>query len=167
MPGPPQRDARPPQTGVADRAPEFLTFSLGAEYGIDVQKVQEIRRYEAPTRIPNAPAWISGVMPLRGAVVPIVDLRARLGMDALAYGASTVTIVVDVDGASTGLVVDAVHDVARIDRDDIRMSGAQLDRLQADYLAGIATVRAADAERTLALLDIDRLMRASSACRPN
>ena len=156
--GSPQRDVHPHRLGVEDGAPEFLTFSLGAEYGIDVQKIQEIRRYEEPTRIPGAAPWISGVMHLRGTVVPVVDLRARLGMDAVAYGASTVTIVVDIDGVSTGLVVDAVHDVSRIDRGDVQMSGQQLSHLRADHLAGIATVRADDGQRTLALLDIDRLM---------
>ncbi|PKO26680.1 MAG: chemotaxis protein CheW, partial [Betaproteobacteria bacterium HGW-Betaproteobacteria-9] len=65
---------------AAGKKAEFLTFRLGAEeYGIDILRVQEIRSYEEPTRIANAPAFIKGVVNLRGVIVPVVDLRTKLG----------------------------------------------------------------------------------------
>ena len=78
---------------------EFLTFRLGAEeYGIDILKVQEIRSYEAPTRIANSPAFIKGVVNLRGVIVPIVDLRMKLGCESAEYNTFTVVIVLNVKG---------------------------------------------------------------------
>src|ERR1039458_8875756 len=77
-----------------DEVNQFLTFTLGAEeYGIDILKVQEIKGYSAITHIPNAPVHVKGVMNLRGTVVPVVDLRAKFGMEAVEYGKFTVIIV--------------------------------------------------------------------------
>src|SRR5215468_2585255 len=82
---------------------EFLTFRLGAEeYGIDILRVQEIRSYEQPTRIANAPAFIKGVVNLRGVIVPIVDLRLKLGCATAEYNGFTVVIVLNVKGRVVG-----------------------------------------------------------------
>src|SRR3954447_24297314 len=100
---------------------EFLTFRLGAEeYGIDILKVQEIRSYEAPTRIANAPAFIKGVVNLRGVIVPIVDLRLKLGCDSNAYNSFTVVIVLNVKGRVVGAVVDSVSDVLELPGDAVK-----------------------------------------------
>ena len=73
---------------------EYLTFRLGGEeYGIDILRVQEIRSYEQPTRIANAPHFIKGVVNLRGVIVPIVDLRLKFGCDSAEYNDFTVVIV--------------------------------------------------------------------------
>ena len=104
---------------------EFLTFRLGAEeYGIDILKVQEIRSYEAPTRIANAPAFIKGVVNLRGVIVPIVDLRLKLGCDSNDYNSFTVVIVLNVRGRVVGAVVDSVSDVLELSRDSIKPAPA-------------------------------------------
>ena len=98
---------------------EYLTFRLGAEeYGIDILRVQEIRSYEAPTRIANAPAFLKGVVNLRGVIVPIVDLRLKLGCDSAEYNHFTVVIVLNVRGRVVGAVVDSVSDV-------LELAGAQ------------------------------------------
>ena len=69
-------------SGRTSQGGEFLTFRLGAEeYGIDILRVQEIRSYEQPTRIANAPSFVKGVVNLRGVIVPIIDLRLKLGCD--------------------------------------------------------------------------------------
>ena len=82
---------------------EFLTFRLGGEeYGIDILRVQEIRSYEEPTRIANAPSFIKGVVNLRGVIVPIVDLRLKLGCDTAEYNGFTVVIVINVRGRVVG-----------------------------------------------------------------
>ena len=96
---------------------EFLTFRLGEEeYGIDILRVQEIRSYEQPTRIANAPAFIKGVVNLRGVIVPIVDLRLKLGCDTAEYNSFTVVIVLNVKGRVVGAVVDSVSDVLELAR---------------------------------------------------
>src|SRR5262245_53933128 len=104
---------------------EFLTFRLGAEeYGIDILRVQEIRSYEAPTRIANAPAFIKGVVNLRGVIVPIVDLRLKLGCESAEYNHFTVVIVLNVRGRVVGAVVDSVSDVLELNGEQIRPAPA-------------------------------------------
>ena len=135
---------------------EYLTFRLGTEeYGIDILKVQEIRSYEAPTRIANAPEFIKGVVNLRGVIVPIVDLRVKLNCDSSQFNSFTVVIVLNVRGRVVGAVVDSVSDVLELTKDQIRpapeMTAAAVDTT---YITGIATV----AERMLILMDIEGLM---------
>src|SRR6476661_9217520 len=92
---------------AAAKAGEYLTYRLGAEeYGVDIQKVQEIRSCETPTRIPGAPAYVKGVVNLRGVIVPIVDLRLKLGCAQAEYTDFTVVIVLAVAGRVLGVVVD-------------------------------------------------------------
>ena len=107
--------------GRTSQCGEFLTFRLGAEeYGIDILRVQEIRSYEQPTRIANAPSFIKGVVNLRGVIVPIVDLRMKLGCDSAEYNTFTVVIVLNVKGRVVGAVVDSVSDVLELSRDSIK-----------------------------------------------
>ncbi|MCU0969411.1 MAG: chemotaxis protein CheW [Rubrivivax sp.] len=142
---------------------EFLTFRLGAEeYGIDILRVQEIRSYEPPTRIANAPAFIKGVVNLRGVIVPIVDLRLRLGCDSAEYNGFTVVIVLNVRGRVVGTVVDSVSDVLELDKSQIRPAPELSSNVDARYITGIGTVRTgqgdAETERMLILMDIEALM---------
>ena len=134
---------------------EFLTFHLGAEeYGIDILKVQEIRSYEPPTRIANAPAFIKGVVNLRGVIVPIVDLRLRLGCENAEYSAITVVIVLNVKGRVVGAVVDSVSDVLELAKDTIKPAPEMASAVDASFITGIGSV----GERMLILLDIEGLM---------
>jgi len=133
---------------------EFLAFRLGdEEYAIDILKVQEIRAHEAVTRIANAPAYLKGVINLRGTIAPIVDLRVKLGMERLA-DASAVAIILNLDGRVMGMVVDAVSDVVALAEDEVKPApefGAVVD---ARFISGIATM----GERMMILVDITRLM---------
>src|SRR5690606_20343983 len=100
---------------------EYLTFTLGAEeYGIEILKVQEIRGYEAVTRIANAPPYIKGVMNLRGTIVPIVDLRIKFNLGEPTYDQFTVVIILNLHGRTIGIVVDGVSDVIALDGEQIR-----------------------------------------------
>src|ERR1022692_1377471 len=91
---------------------EFLAFKLGAEeYGIDILRVQEIRSYEEPTRIANAPAFVKGVVNLRGVIVPIIDMRMRFNLEQVGYESFTVVIVLNIGRRVVGMVVDGVSDV--------------------------------------------------------
>jgi len=146
-------------TEATARAREFLTFKLGGEeYGIDILKVQEIRGYEAVTRIANAPAFIKGVVNLRGVIVPIVDLRVKFDLGEARYDTFTVVIILNVAGRVVGAVVDSVSDVLALNGQQIKPAPEFNSLLQADYITGLATVPAVDGERLLILVDIERLM---------
>jgi purine-binding chemotaxis protein CheW len=134
---------------------ELLTFTLGAEnYGLDILKVREIRGYEVPTRIANTPAFIKGVINLRGHIVPIVDLRVKLGVGAADYDATTVVIILDVLDRLIGVVVDGVSDPVSLAPDDIKAAPEFGSALDTQYIMGLATVEG----RLLILVDIEKLM---------
>ena len=138
---------------------EFLTFRLGAEeYGIDILRVQEIRSYEQPTRIANAPAFIKGVVNLRGVIVPIIDLRLKLGCDTAEYNTFTVVVVLNVRGRVVGAVVDSVSDVLELGKDHIKPAPELNSSVDANFITGIGTIKSGEAERMLILMDIEGLM---------
>jgi purine-binding chemotaxis protein CheW len=142
-------------TFAASGGGEFLTFRLGAEeYGIDILKVQEIRSYEPPTRIANAPAFIKGVVNLRGVIVPIVDLRVKLGCDSVEYNGFTVVIVLNVKGRVVGAVVDSVSDVLELAGEAIKSAPEMHTAVDTGFITGIGSV----AGRMLILIDIEQLM---------
>ena len=146
-------------TAVVAAAGEYLTFRLGAEeYGIDILKVQEIRSYETPTRIAHAPAFMKGVVNLRGVIVPIVDLRLRLGCDAAEINAFTVVIVLNVRGRVVGAVVDSVSDVLELARDSIKPAPEMSSAIDSGFITGIASMKGEGGERMLILMDIEALM---------
>ena len=139
---------------------EFLTFRLGGEeYGIDILRVQEIRSYEPPTRIANAPAFVKGVVNLRGTIVPIVDLRIKLGCERIDYDSFTVVIVLNVRGRVVGAVVDSVSDVLQLAAERVKpapqLSSGNVDT---SYITGIANVPGDEKDRMLILVDIEALM---------
>ena len=134
---------------------EFLTFRLGAEeYGIDILRVQEIRSYEEPTRIANSPHFIKGVVNLRGVIVPVVDLRIKLGCESVEYNGFTVVIVLNVKGRVVGAVVDSVSDVLELAKDQINQAPEMSTTVDTTFITGIASV----GERMLILMDIESLM---------
>jgi purine-binding chemotaxis protein CheW len=134
---------------------EFLTFRLGAEeYGIDILRVQEIRSYEAPTRIANAPSFIKGVVNLRGVIVPVVDLRIKLNCEKVEYNGFTVVIVLNVRGRVVGAVVDSVSDVLELSQELIKPAPEMNTTVDTGFITGIASV----GERMLILMDIEALM---------
>ena len=124
------------------------------EYGIDILKVQEIRSYESPTRIANAPPFIKGVVNLRGVIVPIVDLRLKLACESAEYNSFTVVIVLNVKGRVVGAVVDSVSDVLALDKDTIKPAPEMSSAVDTSFITGIGSV----ADRMLILMDIEGLM---------
>jgi len=134
---------------------QYLTFALGGEeYGVEILKVQEIRGYTSITPIPNTPAHIKGVMNLRGAIVPVVDLRRTLAMPATEYSPFSVIIVVTVGTRVMGLIVDAVSDVLDVARTDIHPTPDFGTRIDARFIQGMARV----GDKLVVLLDIDRVL---------
>ncbi|ODU08321.1 MAG: chemotaxis protein CheW [Rubrivivax sp. SCN 71-131] len=143
-----------PATPTAEGG-EFLTFRLGGEeYGIDILRVQEIRSYEPPTRIANAPHFIKGVVNLRGVIVPIIDLRLKLGCDSAEYNAFTVVIVLNVKGRVVGAVVDSVSDVLELTSEHIKPAPELNSNVDGSFITGIGSV----GDRMLILMDIEGLM---------
>lgn len=134
---------------------QFLSFQLGAEeYGIDILRVQEIRAYEKATRIPNTPAFIKGVINLRGVIVPVVDLRMKFGFETAEYNEVTVVVVLNVADRTIGIVVDKVSDVLTLGADDIRPAPEFTARVDNAFVRGLATLD----QRMLIIADIERLM---------
>ena len=139
---------------------EVLSFRLGAEeYGIDILCVQEIRGYEAPTRIANAPNFIKGVVNLRGVIVPVVDMRLRFGLEDVQYNDFTVVIVLNVADRTIGMVVDSVSDVLELPAGQVRPAPEFNGAVEASFITGIATLKQGEAERMLILMDIESVMR--------
>jgi purine-binding chemotaxis protein CheW len=147
-----------PASKAAPTHGEYLTFRLGGEeYGIDILRVQEIRSYEAPTRIANAPAFLKGVVNLRGVIVPIMDLRVKLNCETAEFNAFTVVIVLNIRGRVVGAVVDSVSDVLELAGDAIKPAPSMNAQVDMSYITGIANV----GERMLILMDIQELMSAA------
>jgi purine-binding chemotaxis protein CheW len=150
-----QLDTLSSQISFATDGSQFLTFRLGQEeYGVEILKVQEIKGYSAITPVPNTPAYLKGVMNLRGTIVPVVDLRAKFAMAEAEYNQFTVIIVLTVGTKVMGLIVDAVSDVLNIPKKDIQPTpdfGAQVD---AEFISGMAKA----GEKLVVLLDIDRVL---------
>ncbi|WP_088280405.1 chemotaxis protein CheW [Ideonella sp. A 288] len=148
-----------PLAAAAAMPKEFLSFRLGGEeYGIDILRVQEIRSYEAPTRIANALPFLKGVVNLRGVIVPIVDLRLKLGCETAEYTDCTVVIVLNVRDRVIGAVVDSVSDVLALGADSIKAAPEMNASVDANYIMGIGCIKSGDVERMLILTDIEALM---------
>ena len=140
---------------AVEKAREYLTFRLGGEeYGIDILAVQEIRSYESPTRLANAPSFIKGVINLRGVIVPIVDLRVKLGCDSADYNDFTVVIVLNVNGTEIGTVLDGVSDVVALTESAIKASPQFQGHVDSSFITGIAKL----GDRMLVIMDIRSLM---------
>ncbi len=134
---------------------QYLTLRLGKEeYAIDILRVQEIRSYEAPTRMVNAPAFIKGVVNLRGVIVPIVDLRMKLNLDKVEYNEFTVVIILNVRGTVIGAVVDSVSDVVTLAADAIKPAPQFETTLDTRFITGLANV----GERMLIVMNMEALM---------
>ena len=144
---------------AAETSEQYLTFMLaGEEYGVDILRVQEIKGWDKVTRIPHTPDYVLGVINLRGAVVPILDLRRRFGLETVEFGPTTVVIVVRVMSGrgerTVGVVVDAVSEVYNVDAADTKPPPDVCGSVDTMFVKGLATVE----EKMLILLDIDRLI---------
>ena len=148
-------DTATPAPPVITNIREFLTFKLGQEeYGIDILRVQEIRSYEAPTRMANMPAFIKGVVNLRGVIVPVLDMRLKFDLPEVSYNDFTVVIVLNIGHKVVGMVVDGVSDVISFTPAELKPVPEFSSTIGNDYLLAIGAVQ----ERMLILLDIEKLM---------
>lgn len=150
------------QTGPKPRLETCLKFSLGGEtFAMPVEPVQQIVRISSITRVPHAPRPIRGVTNLRGRVIPVIDLRVRVGLPAAQIDRSSRIIAVSSRGRVIGLLVDSVHQVMHLDLNLIQRPPEDVLTVESDYIAGVYH----QGESLILLLDVDRalIVRDSSA----
>jgi len=151
------RRAPPPEAAAEPSL--VLTFQLGGElFAIAIRTIKEIIEYRRPTEVPSMPASVLGVINLRGAVVPVMDLQARLGRPAAVVGRRTCIVIVEVadgdESLTVGVVVDAVSEVLEIPPEDIEPAPSFGARVAAEFIAGMGKVRG----RFVILLDVARVL---------
>ncbi len=133
---------------------QLVTFKLGSEeFGVDILKVQEINRMMNITKIPNAPTFVEGVINLRGKIIPIVDLRKRLGFKDKAYDKSTRIIVVELDGLVLGFIVDSVSEVLRVPDNTVEPPPSMVAGIESEYIEGVGKLD----DRLLILLELKKI----------
>ena len=144
-----------PSRAVREQTREVLVFVLGGEeYAVDILKVQEIRGYEKVTPIPAAPAYLKGVVNLRGIIVPVIDMRIKFGLADPRYDSFTVVIILRVGGRVIGIVVDAVSDVVQLAASEVKPAPALGSVVDSGFLAGLAT----PGGRMILLLEIEKFL---------
>ncbi len=134
---------------------QLVTFKIAEEeFGVDILKVQEIIRMMPITKVPNAPAFVEGVINLRGKVIPVIDMRKRFGMQAAPHDSQTRIKVMDLAGQIVGFVVDAVCEVLRIKESTVEPPPAVVAGIGSEYMRGVGKLE----DRLLILLDLDKLL---------
>jgi len=143
------------RSGAREATREVLVFVLGKEeYGVDILKVQEIRGYEKVTPIPGAPAYLKGVVNLRGIIVPVIDLRIKFGLADPRYDSFTVVIVLRLASRVIGMVVDGVSDVVALTASEVKPAPQLGSLVDGSFLAGLAT----QGDRMVLLMDIEKFL---------
>ncbi|TDX47824.1 chemotaxis protein CheW [Orenia marismortui] len=134
---------------------QFLTFKvMEEEYGVDVLKVQEIIRYINPTKMPNAPEVVKGVINFRGEVIPVIDLRKKFGLELRDYDNFTVIIVLEIKDKIVGVIVDQVSDIISFSKEDIQDDldfGSEVDMT---FIRGMAKLE----DRLVMLLELNKIV---------
>jgi purine-binding chemotaxis protein CheW len=134
---------------------QFITFTLDAqEYGVDIMRVREIKGWTEPTALPQSPAYVRGVINLRGIIVPILDLRARFGMGATTTTRMHVVIIVITDTRTTGLLVDAVSDIISVEPGSVRPVPQMDLPTEESFLEGLVALD----DRMVTLVSLDGLI---------
>jgi purine-binding chemotaxis protein CheW len=124
------------------------------EFGVDILKVQEIIRTVEITRVPKSPAFVEGVINLRGKIVPVIDLRTRFGIEKKAHDGETRIIVVELPDKVVGFLVDKVKEVIRVEKNVIEPPPELTTNISANYITGVAKLQ----DRLLILLDLDKVL---------
>ncbi|HTY37420.1 MAG TPA: chemotaxis protein CheW [Bacteroidota bacterium] len=145
------------QSGTGDNELlQLVSFKIGGEeFGVDILRVQEINRMMDVTKIPNAPSFVDGVINLRGKVIPVIDLRSRLGMERKERDTNTRIVVIEVHRRIVGFVVDSVSEVLRIPRSVTEPPPSIAGGVNEDYITAVGKLE----DRLLILLDLERILR--------
>lgn len=134
---------------------QLVVFDLASEhYGVDISDVREIMRMQNITKVPGAVSYVEGVINLRGKVLPVLDLRKRLGLKVAEQTAESRIVVVDIADGEVGVIVDAVTEVLRVPNSAIEPPSSMVAQGNSDYLRGIAKLT----DRLIILLDLNKLL---------
>lgn len=137
---------------------QLVSFKIGEEeFGVDILSVQEINRMSQITKVPNTPDFIEGVINLRGRIIPVIDLRVKLGMTRKEHGKNTRIVVVELKGQTIGFIVDEVSEVLRISKDITEAPPEMVGGVRSDYITSIGKLE----DRLLILLDLEKILSAS------
>jgi len=143
------------QLGGMSEILQLVTFRLGnEEYAVDILRVQEINRMKEITRVPNTPAYVEGVINLRGKVIPVVNLRHKFSLDDKDDDTQSRIMIMDIQGITMGLVVDGVSEVLRIPGDIVEPTPPMASNISTEFIKGIAKLE----DRLIILLDMDMLV---------
>jgi purine-binding chemotaxis protein CheW len=134
---------------------QLVVFDVGDEsFGVDIDSVQEIIRMQVITRVPGAPEFVEGIINLRGRIIPVIDLRRRIGLARAAVSKSSRIVVVEIDGPTVGMIVDGVSEVLRLSEESVEPPSSVVSSDDSDYIKGIAKLD----DRLITLLQLDRLL---------
>ncbi len=134
---------------------QLVSFLIGnEEFAVDILKVQEINRLQQITKIPNSPDYVDGVINLRGRVIPVIDLRTRIGIARKEHDKNTRVVVVELDGKTIGFVVDAVSEVLRIPGSITEPPPPLTANINSEYITAVGKLE----DRLLILLDLDKIL---------
>ncbi len=137
---------------------QLVSFKIGdEEFGVDILSVQEINRMSQITKVPNTPDFIEGVINLRGRIIPVIDLRVKLGMTRKDHGKNTRIVVVELKGQTIGFIVDEVSEVLRIPKDITEAPPDMVGGMNSDYITSIGKLE----DRLLILLDLEKILSTS------
>ncbi|MDI6908138.1 MAG: chemotaxis protein CheW [Thermoanaerobacterales bacterium] len=143
------------ETEIRGNEEQVVVFQLAEQtYGVDIARVYEIIRMEAITRVPRAPQFVEGVINLRGRIIPVIDLRRRFGMPQNEQTRASRIIIVEMNGMTVGMVVDAVLEVLRLPAESIEPPPPVINGIDSAYLRGIALW----GERLIIMLDTEKVL---------
>ncbi len=134
---------------------QLVSFKIGEEeFGVDILSVQEINRMSQITKVPNTPDFIEGVINLRGRIIPVLDLRVKLGLMKLEHNKNTRIVVVELKEQTVGFIVDEVSEVLRIPKNITEAPPAMVGGIDSEYITSIGKLE----DRLLILLDLEKIL---------
>lgn len=139
---------------IVDTVKVVVFRLMNEEYGVEVNQVKSIERFQPITRVPNTPPFVKGVINLRGVITPIIDLRSRFNLEGNPYSEMTRLIIVFLDNIEVGMIVDMANDVIDIPINEIESPPEVVGGIKADYLRGVAKVK----ERLYILLNLNKVL---------
>jgi len=140
---------------ISEELLQLVGFKIGSEeFGVDILKVQEINRMMMLTKVPNTPEFVEGVINLRGRIIPVIDLRMRLGLSHKEPDTDTRIIVVELEGNTVGFIVDEVSEVLRIPQSVTEPPPAIVNGVNADFITAVAKLD----NKLLILLDLNNIL---------
>lgn len=133
---------------------QFLTVTLGSEeFGIEIMSVKEIKAWTTPTRLPNVPEYLLGVVNLRGVIIPIYDLKMRFGIGKSDCNIKNAIVFISAQNRTTGILVDSVSDIISVSNEELRPAPDMYGEIKKEYINSLVSV----GEKMVVLINIERL----------